>query len=437
MKPAAKVLIITTGLLGASAAAYALTRKDPPPIDALKDMPPEELKNLLVSNAAAAPKPPEGSVVEDVAKTLGIAAGAVKSITALIPAAKVIASIGASAGAAAGTAGVSAAQIPTVVAAAEQAAAGTMAAGGTATSASASAAAVVAPVIGVALVVVWAAVMVDLVSGIPAYDADNWDYRLMERQGIKLTPEQVKRMNDMIATGKFKRYNAFIQVLTPWQAMQIPGYMDPNNPALWYHNISPEGEPGVYVAEGRETVFAGLGALRPAIRIQPTRRQVRLWKSIVNNPKFIDKSKLLPMTRLGFSSPGKQLGNIFDDISNWTTKATDTYNQYAQVLDPIRDSAIKSVVQSTTGGSTQAPLTVKAPVQPGPGPAPTSPGLSTGAKVAIGIAGAGLLAGVIYVATSKKKGLGGGSSGVANNNLAQSTVFNGAKSKKRKTKKRK
>lgn len=86
--------------------------------------------------------------------------------------------------------------------------------------------------------------------------------------------------------------------------------------------------------------------------------------------------------------------SLWDKISNTINKVADITTSVVPVVNTIRNTAPGGTVTpnqgiSTTYGS-QQPATVKT-------------GLSTGAKVAIGLGGAALVTGIVYAVTRKKK----------------------------------
>ncbi len=89
-------------------------------------------------------------------------------------------------------------------------------------------------------------------------------------------------------------------------------------------------------------------------------------------------------------------------ISSLIQQATDIYNANASVLDPLRNNAIASAIQSATpGGGAQTAVSTPSSA------APASTGMSTTTKVLIGVGGALVVAAVAYLAfgsrDSKKK----------------------------------
>lgn len=98
----------------------------------------------------------------------------------------------------------------------------------------------------------------------------------------------------------------------------------------------------------------------------------------------------------------RSLGDIFDTLDTVLSKGTDLYNQNSALLDPLRNSAIKSLTQSAT--SSVAPQNTGVVNQNNVAPPATSP-MSTGLKVAIAAGGAVVLgtAGYLIFAKEKKK----------------------------------
>lgn len=370
------LLIAGTGLaLGGG--AYLLFGKKRAPVEDLI-IPPTELKDHLVKTSASlqAGTSPE-QVIGDVAKIVGTSASVVAGTAKLISAGKALLGIKTAATGMVSAAGLPATQANAVVAAAQQAASNTMATGGTAAQASVSAAGVVATALGLAVTVAAVAFMVSVISDLGYDDKGPGWVQEYGKYIYQLTPEQ---------------YAAHLEKQTTWRSIMTNAGITTQKPT----------EEGTYqVAEYKEVAIEGF-------------------------------KKSNPMKRLGFASPTTQLGNIFDDIADFTKKATDTYNAYAPVLDPIRDSAIKSVLKPSASSQPVQQQAKSGSSIPGNSTTSSAGGVSTGAKVAIGIAGAGLIGGVIYAVTRKKKSLGGGSSGSAANNQAQSTVFNGPKRKVKK-----
>lgn len=375
-------LIIGGSVLAAGAAYLLFKEKAREETTTVTETSPTSDLATRVAQVRPTNDPSPVEVIKDAAEIIGVGAGLVSTVSSLIAPAAAVSQIGASTGAAALAAGVPTAQVPAVVAASQQAAAGTLAAGGTTAQASVSAASVIGPALGVAVGVVAVGLMVDMAIGLINYEPDKWDYRIMEAQGIVLNAEQISKMNQLIANG-FTRYNAFTQVLTPIQQMSIPGYTDPNDPTKQYHNIAPEGEPGIYIAEGKETLFEGLGAVAPI-----GAQRIEHWKKIIRKTRI----KNTTMNHYGLNG---QTGNIFDFID----KVTDTYNQYAEVLDPIRDQAIRSAIPGGSVPQTQmTPTTTKVTTTTTTAPG----GMSTGMKVAIGVGALAVIGGIIWAVTGKK-----------------------------------
>jgi hypothetical protein len=98
----------------------------------------------------------------------------------------------------------------------------------------------------------------------------------------------------------------------------------------------------------------------------------------------------------------RQLGDIFDTFDSILSKGTDLYNANASILDPLRNSAIKSLTQSAT--PSQPAPTQNTQVST-PQPSASMP-MSTGMKVALGVGGAVVLGAAGYLAfagNGKKK----------------------------------
>ncbi len=121
------------------------------------------------------------------------------------------------------------------------------------------------------------------------------------------------------------------------------------------------------------------------------------------------------------------MGDLWSAITDWTKKVETT-------IDPALNTYNK--INKVVAGSQSSPSQPSQPLvinqnSPIPQPPSSTGGMSTGVKIALGVVGLGLVAGTIYVLTGDGKGLNGGSSGSADNNMATSTVFNGPKKSKK------
>lgn len=250
-----KIIIVI--VLFVAAAAYFIYRRKPngqsPPVvgGEIVDQNLIEALKEVTANSAPATQPASSVVntVKDAATIIGTSVAAVEVVSTALAGSGALAS---SVGTAAATTALSAGATPAAAAAIAQeattVAASSLATGSTPAAAVTNAAAIVGPAIGIAIGVVAVAMMVDIAIDIINYEPDKWDYRIMEAQGIKLTPEQIEKMNQLIANG-FTKYNAFTQVLNDIQKMSISGYRNPEDPTIQYHNIAPAGEPAVFVRE--------------------------------------------------------------------------------------------------------------------------------------------------------------------------------------------
>ena len=103
---------------------------------------------------------------------------------------------------------------------------------------------------------------------------------------------------------------------------------------------------------------------------------------------------------------GQEMNGLLDTFTNLIDKGTTLYNQNSALLDPIRNNAISTVVQSyapKSKGTAQGQFATPAIAAPDSSvPAANSP-MSTGVKVAIGVASAAAIGGLFWALSSPKK----------------------------------